>query len=252
MSALELSDVSKYYGERAALSHVSLSLPAGSALGLLGPNGAGKTTTLRLLLGFVDPDEGEVWLKGRDPYDARSRRGIGYLPERLALPPNTTVDAFLRLHGRLTGLTGGELEEEIESVSAMTGITDRRQDVMGGLSKGLAQRVGFAQAFLGSPSVLLLDEPTSGLDPIGMREARDWIGQARDRGASVLVSSHLLSEVERVCDTIAILNHGVVVAYGPIDEVVRPGEELEDAFIRLVDGSAETAIPRERTDAHRG
>jgi ABC-2 type transport system ATP-binding protein len=252
MSVIELSGVSKYYGERAALSNVTLSLPSGSALGLLGPNGAGKTTTLRLLLGFVKPDEGEVWLQGLDPYDARSRRGVGYLPERLALPPNTSVDGFLRLHGGLAGLAGDELEDEIESVCALTGISDRRPDVMGGLSKGLAQRVGFAQAFLGSPSVLVLDEPTSGLDPIGMREARDWIAQARARGASVLVSSHLLSEVERVCDTIAILNHGVMAAYGPMDEVVRPGEELEDAFIRLVDGGAETAAPAGAVDAHRG
>ena len=115
-----------------------------------------------------------------------------------------------------------------------TGLGDRGSDRLGGLSKGLAQRVGFAQALLGDPELLLLDEPTSGLDPLGVRDARDWILAARARGASVLVSSHVLSEVERTCDQIAILNQGRVAAQGPLAELLRPGESLEDAFVRSV------------------
>ena len=116
----------------------------------------------------------------------------------------------------------------------MRGLTDRSRERIASLSKGLAQRVGFAQAFLAQPEVMLLDEPTSGLDPIGVREARDWILAAKERGCAVLVSSHLLSEVERTCDRVAILNEGKIAADGTIDEVIREGESLEDAFVRLV------------------
>ncbi len=236
MNALELDGVSKRFGARRALADVSLSLPAGSALGLLGPNGAGKTTLLRLALGFARPAGGQVRLRGRDPADPASREAVGYLPERQALPARMTVRAYLQLHGRLAGLSGIELEREIDAAGALTGIAGRMRDRLGGLSKGLAQRVSFAQAVLGDPELLLLDEPTSGLDPLGMRDARDWIVRARERGCTVLVSSHVLSEVERVCDRVAILYEGQIVASGTLDEVVASGESLEDAFVRLVGG----------------
>jgi ABC-2 type transport system ATP-binding protein len=235
--ALELSGVSKSYRGRRALIDVSLALPAGSALGLLGPNGAGKTTALRLLLGLCRPDAGRVDLQSYDPADPASRRGIGYLPERLVLPQRMEVEDFLALHGRLAGLVGDRLAYELDAVCEQTGISDRRLERIGSLSKGLAQRVGFAQALLGEPKLLLLDEPSSGLDPIGMRDAREWVAAARDRGCSVLISSHLLSEVERVCDRIVILYEGRVSAHGPIDEIVAEGEALEDAFVRLVGAS---------------
>jgi ABC-2 type transport system ATP-binding protein len=147
-----------------------------------------------------------------------------------------TVDSFLRLHGRLAGVAGFDLEREVERVSELTGIADRLDDALGGLSKGLGQRVGFAQAFIGRPTLLLLDEPTSGLDPIGMREARDWIAAARAGGSTVLVSSHVLSEVERTCDRVAILHEGNLLVEGPIGDVVQGDEQLEDAFVRLVRG----------------
>jgi ABC-2 type transport system ATP-binding protein len=234
MSILELAAVSKRYGGRTALEEVSLAIPRGSALGLLGPNGAGKTTTLRLLLGFTRASRGQVRLRGLSPLDPASRLGVAYLPERLALPSRMTVRGFLELHGTLAGLAGEERARQIDAVLERTGLSDRVQDRLGGLSKGLAQRVGFAQALLGEPELLLLDEPTSGLDPLGVRDARDWILAARARGASVLVSSHVLSEVERTCDQIAILNHGRVAAQGPLADLVRPGETLEDAFVRSV------------------
>jgi ABC-2 type transport system ATP-binding protein len=236
MYALELSGVSKRYGSRAALQDVDLRVAPGEALGLLGPNGAGKTTVLRLLLGFARPSQGRVALRGSDPSLSASRRGVAYLPERLRLPARMTVRALLHLHGRLAGLDGAELEREIDEVLERTGLADRSGDRIGGLSKGLSQRVGFAQALLGRPEVLLLDEPTSGLDPIGIRDARDWIQHARERGATVLVSSHVLSEVERVCDHAAILHEGRVAAQGPIQELVGAGETLEDAFVKAVRG----------------
>jgi len=237
LTALEFSGVSKHFGERYALRGVDLSLAAGSALGLLGPNGAGKTTALRLLLGFTAPSEGSVRVRGLSPENPASRIGVAYLPERLKLPARMSVRRFLRLHGTLAGLVGAEIGREVDAALELTGIADRADDRIGGLSKGLTQRVGFAQALLGRPEFLLLDEPTTGLDPIGVRDARDWIQTARERGCSVLMSSHILSEVERVCDRIAIVNEGRIAASGAVDELVRPGESLEDAFVRVVRGS---------------
>jgi ABC-type multidrug transport system ATPase subunit len=234
VDVIELDQVSKSYGSRSALRDVGLRLGAGSALGLLGPNGAGKTTCLRLLLGFTRPTSGRVRLRGRSPLDPRSREGVAYLPERLQLPARMTVRGLLALHATLAGLDRGEASGEIDRVLELTGLADRARERIGSLSKGLGQRVGFAQAFLGHPQVLLLDEPTSGLDPIGIREARDWIADVRTRGCAVVVSSHVLSEVERTCDRVAIVDRGRVAAEGPIEELVSHGESLEDVFVRVV------------------
>ncbi len=234
MFALELVGVTKRYGQRHALRDLDLSLAAGSALGLLGPNGAGKTSALRMLLGFTKASAGTVRLQGLSPRDPASRIGVAYLPERLTLPGRMTVLSFLRHHAALARLHGAELESDVEAVLEQTGLSARTLDRLGSLSKGLIQRVGFAQAFLAKPKLLIFDEPTSGLDPIGVRDARDWILAARERGCSILMSSHLLSEVERTCDQVAIIDEGTLVAKGGIDELVEEGETLEDAFVRLV------------------
>jgi ABC-2 type transport system ATP-binding protein len=234
MNALELVAVSKRYPGRTALAGVSFAVPVGATVGLLGPNGAGKTTTLRLLLGFARPSGGAIRLQGRDPGDPEARAGLGYLPERLALPARASVRSILSLHGRLIGLSGLGLRRAVDDAIERTGIADRAADAAGGLSKGLAQRVGFAAALLGEPKLLLLDEPTSGLDPIGVRDARDWIVDVRARGATVLVSSHVLSEIERICDHVVVLDGGSIVASGLLTDVLEAGESLEDAFVRLV------------------
>lgn len=241
MAALEWTAISKRYGGRQALADVSFALPEGACLGLLGPNGAGKTTALRLALGQTRPDSGRVRLGGLDPADPASRIGLGWLPERLALPARARVRSFLRLHARLAGFDRRRADGEVEAVLATTGLAERAGESLGSLSKGLAQRLGFAQALLGQPRLLLLDEPTSGLDPIGVRDARDWIQAARRRGASVLVSSHQLSEVERTCDHVVILQGGRIAASGRLADVVRGGESLEDAFVRLVGGGGAPA-----------
>jgi ABC-2 type transport system ATP-binding protein len=236
MIAVEWVDAVKRYGSRAALAGVSLRVAAGEALGLLGPNGAGKTTALRLLLGFARASAGGVSLFGRDPRDPAARRGVGYLPERLVLPERATVRGFLRLQGALAGLEASVRDAEVDAALATVGLADRARERIGGLSKGLRQRLGFANALLGRPALLVLDEPTSGLDPLGIRDARGWIQSARERGAALLVSSHTLSEVERTCDRVAILNDGRLAASGALADLVGPGESLEDAFVRAVRG----------------
>jgi len=249
MIALELAGVSKRYGLRRALERVNLALPAGTAVGLLGPNGAGKTTALRLLLGFTRPTLGSVRLRGRDPYDPRSREGLGYLPERLRLPARMSLSAFLHLHGALAGLEGRALERAVEAVIERTGLRERTHELLGSLSKGLAQRAGFAQALLGEPELLFLDEPGSGLDPLGVRDARDWIRAARGQGRTLLISSHVLTEVEKVCDHIVILHEGRVVTSGALDALLLAGESLEDAFVRIVRGNQGAAAPVAGTTA---
>ncbi len=235
MIALELAAVSKHYRGRAALRELNLAVPTGASVGLLGQNGAGKTTALRILLGLCSPTRGHARLCGRDPREPAARRGVGYLPERLALPPAHSALTFLRLHAALAGLSGSECEKAVWRSLELTGLRARARDPLGGFSKGLAQRVGFAQALLAEPQVLILDEPTSGLDPLGVRDAREWIGAARARGATVLVSSHVLSEIERTCEFIVILHEGAALKSGPLDALVVPGETLEDAFVRALE-----------------
>jgi ABC-2 type transport system ATP-binding protein len=236
MIAFELASVSKLYSGRRALDRVNLAVPIGAAVGLLGPNGAGKTTALRLLLGFVRPSTGGVRVRGLSPSDPRSREGLGYVPERPAFAPRMTIRELLRLHGGLIGLEGDALEHEVHARLHETGLDDRAHVRVGGLSKGLLQRVAFAQALLGDPELLLLDEPTSGLDPLGVRDARDWILAARQRGRTLLVSSHVLTEVERTCDHVVILHQGRIAASGPLTDVLLAGESLEDAYVRIVRG----------------
>ena len=236
MLTLELTGAVKRYGSRTALAGVDLRVAAGEALGLLGPNGAGKTTALRLLLGFTRPDAGSVTLFGRAPGDPASRQGVGYLPERLVLPERMSVRGFLRLQAALAGIESAARSTEVDAVLGTVGLMDRAGERIGGLSKGLRQRVGFANALLGRPALLILDEPTSGLDPIGIRDARGWLQAARERGAAVLLCSHTLSEVERICDRVAILNEGRLATSGALAELARPGESLEDVFVRAVRG----------------
>jgi ABC-2 type transport system ATP-binding protein len=232
-NAIEWRAASKRYGSRTALDGLDLAIPIGSSWGLLGPNGAGKTTALRLALGFARASAGHVSLQGFAPSDPRSRAGLGLLPERLALPGRATPAQWLALHAELCGISR-DAENAIASVLERTGILDRAHEPIAALSKGLRQRLGFATVLLGAPALLVLDEPGSGLDPLGIRDARGWIEAERARGATVLVCSHQLSEVERTCDHVAILDRGRVVASGALRTLVGAGETLEDVFVRAV------------------
>ena len=216
--AVWCSDLRKRYGRRTAVDGVSFSVGRGEVVGLLGPNGAGKTSVIKMLLGLVRPDAGEVLLLGRPGTDPRARARVGYLPELFRYQPWLTPAEVLALHVRLAGaaIPAGERRECL----AVVGLADRAGDRVGGFSKGMQQRLGLAVALVARPELVVLDEPTSALDPIGRADVRDLLLSLRQRGVAVLLNSHLIGEVERVCDRVVILDRGRVAAAGSLTELL--------------------------------
>ncbi len=218
---LVAAGVSKRYGRTHALDGVALEVGPGELVGLLGPNGAGKSTLVKIACGLVRPSSGHVEVAGAPAGSAAARRSFGYLAELFRFPGWMTADEVLTLHQRLASSEGGPAER-IELLG-LVGLHDARELRVAAMSKGMQQRLGIAQALVGSPPLLLLDEPTSALDPAGRRLVRDLLVELRGRGISVLLNSHLLSEVERVCDHVVIVDHGRVVAAGTPDELRHEG-----------------------------
>lgn len=237
-AALELLDLVVEFPARGeivrALEGVSLQVQPGTVFGFLGPNGAGKTTTMHVLLGFVEPTSGSARIFGEDVRKSIARRRIGYLPEHPETYRFLTARELLDMAGRLFGMKGEALRGRIAELLRMVnleGAADRR---IGTYSRGMMQRVGLAQALINDPDLVILDEPTGGLDPLGRMEVRSVIADLRARGKTVFFSSHELSEVELVCDHIAILARGRVVAQGAATQLVQPNERLEQFFLRVV------------------
>ena len=243
-TALEVSALSKSYGPRPALAQVDLRVQAGELVGLLGPNGAGKSTLTKVACGLVTPTAGAARVCGWPAGTAPARRSLGYLAETFRFPGWATATELLEFHQRLAGSPGGELErgEALEAV----GLADSAGVRVEAMSKGMQQRLGIAQAMLGSPRLLLLDEPTSALDPAGRRVVRDLLEGQRSRGVAVLLNSHLLSEVELVCDRVVILSGGRVVTEGRPSELTRPrGVEVRTANgVRRFDAASREDAPR--------
>jgi ABC-2 type transport system ATP-binding protein len=234
----------KRYGPVEALRGVDLEVGEGQLVGLLGPNGAGKSTLVKILVGLVRATDGAAEVGGSRAGSRAARARLGYLAELFRFPGWYSADEVLELHQRLAGSTGGEAERRrLLELVVLDEAADRRVD---GMSKGMQQRLGIAQALVGEPRVLLLDEPTSALDPVGRRIVRELLEGLRDRGTSVLLNSHLLSEVELVCDHVAILRGGEVVAAGRPHDLAKPrGIELEtDEGTRLVEGATREDAPR--------
>ena len=243
-AALAVRGLGKRYGAVHALKGVDLDVAEGELVGLLGPNGAGKSTLVKIAVGLVRPGSGEVRIAGARAGSREARRALGYLAELFRFPGWYTADEVLELHQRLAGSSGGAGERKrLLELVALAEASDRRVD---GMSKGMQQRLGLAQALVGNPSVLLLDEPTSALDPVGRRTVRLLLEELRGRGVTVLLNSHLLSEVELVCDRVAILLDGEVVAAGTPHELSRPrGVELEtDQGASHVAGATRDDVPR--------
>jgi len=216
--AVWCSGLRKRYGRRTAVDGVSLTVGRGEVVGLLGPNGAGKTSVIKMLMGLVRPDAGEVLLLGRSARDPRARARVGYLPELFRYQPWLTAVEVLNLHVRLAGADVPPVQRR--ECLALVGLADRGADRVSGFSKGMQQRLGLAVALVARPDLVVLDEPTSALDPLGRADVRDLLLSLGVRGVAVLLNSHLIGEVERVCDRVVILDRGRIAASGTLAELL--------------------------------
>lgn len=204
-----------------ALSGIDFSVPRGQVFGLLGPNGSGKSTTMKLLLGLLRPSRGSLRVLNADPQDVGVKSRIGYMPEESYLYPYLSADETLRLYGRLLGLAEQDHRARTDELLEMIGLTHARKRPIGEFSKGMARRISLAQALLNDPELILLDEPTAGLDPLGCRQFKDLILHLARRGKTIVLCSHLLGDVEDVCDRIAILFNGRICAEGRMRDLLQ-------------------------------
>jgi ABC-2 type transport system ATP-binding protein len=222
-----------------AVRDLNLEVAAGQIYGLLGPNGSGKSTTLKIILGLVTPTRGESRIFGRDSDRVASRESVGFLPESPYFYKFLTGEETLRFYGKLCGLRGAALKSRVDEMLVLVGLTSARKRRLGGYSKGMLQRIGLAQALIQEPALLVLDEPTAGVDPAGAREIRDLILELKTRGITVLLSSHLLGQVQEICDRVGILANGVLVREGALSDLLavenQTGLVLENAAPELID-----------------
>jgi ABC-2 type transport system ATP-binding protein len=231
--AIEITNLKKAYGRTVALHDLNLTVQPGEVFGFLGPNGAGKTTTVKILLGLVRPSSGEARIFGRSTTNPEARRQVGYLPENFRFQEWLTGRELLELHADLSDMSRADRERRIPKVLRLVGLEDRGDERIKTYSKGMMQRIGLAQAIIHEPRLVLLDEPTSALDPIGRREVRDLIRTLSGSGMTVFLNSHLLSEVEMVCDRVAIIDRGRIVESGRLDDVMRGEPELSLSVDRV-------------------
>ena len=235
---IELNSVTKRYGSLLAVDDVTFSVKAGEYFALIGPNGAGKTTIVRMLLDFTQPTSGSLSLNDLPSTDAACRRGIGYVAENLRIPPYLSGWQYLQRCAELLDLAPADAKNECRRIVGLIGMEGREHTKAGTYSKGMVQRFGLGAALMGRPRLLILDEPVSGLDPIGIRKIRLLLESLKAERTTIFLNSHFLSEVEKICDTVAIIDHGRLLVKDSIASIVRDGETLEDLFVRLVKGSA--------------
>jgi ABC-2 type transport system ATP-binding protein len=237
--AIEARDLSKRYGEVLAVDRVSFTVGHGEVVGFLGPNGAGKTTTMRMLTGFLPATDGSALIAGHDIFGdpLAARRVVGYLPENLPLYPEMSVEGYLGYVSRIKDVPRAGRREAVDRAVERCGLREVRRRMIGALSKGFRQRVGLAQAIVHDPPVLILDEPTVGLDPIQIREIRGLIAElaSPEQGElrhSVILSTHILAEVEAICRRVILIHEGRKVIDAPLEELTAGGRSLEEVFGR--------------------
>lgn len=214
-------------GKITAVRDLTLNVEAGHVYGLLGPNGSGKSTTMKIVLGLVTPTSGRTFIFGKDSRDVESREAVGFLPENPYFYKFLTGKETIEFYGKLCGLGGKMLDARTKELLALVGLEDAKDRRVGGYSKGMLQRIGLAQALVQEPRLLVLDEPTAGVDPTGSHEIRDLILKFKERGITVLLCSHLLSQVQEICDRIGIMNRGVLVREGQLDELIAIENQTE-------------------------
>jgi len=219
--AIETDSLTKNYGGLIAVNNLNLKVQKNSIHGFLGPNGAGKTTTLKMLMGLLKPSKGSAKVLGREVHvdDANSRLKIGYMPELPKFPKHLKCIELLDIYGKMYNMTKQQRAEQIPKLINLVGLKGREKDYIGKYSKGMQQRIGIAQALLNNPELVILDEPSIGLDPVGMVEVRELIKEIAKDGRTVFLSSHLLFEVEQICDHVTIINKGSVLASDTVQTV---------------------------------
>lgn len=213
-----------------ALTAVSLQVPKGQVYGLLGPNGAGKTTLIKILLGIIRRTGGQASVLGHVAGSMAARRNIGYLPENHRIPAHLTANTALEYYGGLSGMSTGQVRRRAPDLLESVGLKGREKERVSGYSKGMLQRLGLAQSMLHKPQLIILDEPTDGVDPVGRREIRDVLRSLAIQGHSIFLNSHLLQEIELVCDSVAILNRGQLLRTGSVKELTAA---LADAPVQM-------------------
>ena len=239
-TAIDVTDLSKTYREglvfrkiHNALSHVSLSVKRGEVFGLLGPNGAGKTTLIKVLLGILHPNQGSATVLDLPAGSKSARRKIGYLPENLVFPRHHTGRSALYFYGRLSEMSESQIRSRENELWRLVGLQGREHEPVRRYSKGMRQRLGLAQAMLHDPDLMVFDEPTDGLDPMGRQEIRSVLDQLKERGKTVFLNSHILQEVELVCDRVAILSLGKLRGIGTIDELIENHPHASKATVTI-------------------
>jgi len=225
--AIETHGLRKVYGEKVAVDDLTLTVERGEVFGFLGPNGAGKSTTIKMLLSLAKPTAGDARLLGHPLGDPHVRARVGFLPEHFRFHEWLTATEFLRLHAQLYGMPSDRLQRRVPELLALVGLSGDATRKLRDFSKGMLQRVGLAQALLNAPDLVFLDEPTSGLDPLGRRLVRDIIRDLRERGTTVFLNSHFLSEVEITCDRVAFIKNGRVVRMASLQSLVEGETEVE-------------------------
>ena len=233
---IELKNVTKRYDSLTAVDNVSFSVMTGEYFALLGPNGAGKTTIVKMLLDFTRPTSGSLSLSGIPSTHAECRTSIGYLAENHHIPSCLSGWQYLLRCAELLDVSRSDAMDQCRRIVELIGMQGKEDAKVGTYSKGMIQRFGLGAALMGDPKLLILDEPTSGLDPIGIREIRQLLESLKGQGMTIFLNPHLLSEVEKICDTAAILNRGKLLVKDAISAIVKDGETLEDVFVRLVKG----------------
>lgn len=210
-----------------AVDDVSFTIAPGEVYGLIGPNGSGKSTTMKALLGLVAPTAGRCAIFGHDSTKVDSRQDVGFLPENPYFYKHLSGEETIRFYGKLCGMRGKELKERANELLELVGLEDARKRRLGGYSKGMLQRIGLAQALVQDPRLLILDEPTAGVDPIGSRQIRDLILTLKERGFTVFLCSHLLEQVQEVCDRVGIIHQGRLVQEGSLEDLIAIEDQTE-------------------------
>jgi ABC-2 type transport system ATP-binding protein len=229
---IALNSIVKKFGVFTAVDNITYRIEKGEYFALLGPNGAGKTTVVRMLLDFIKPTSGSIFIDGIPVSNPESRKRVGYLAEHHMIPSHLSGLEYLKRHASLIGLVGKDASMEVDRLLEVVSMKGREKETSAAYSKGMKQRIGLAAALLGQPKLLILDEPVTGLDPIGIRDVRNILENLRDNGVTVFLNSHFLSEVEKTCRTLAIMNHGKILVKDSIRSIIKDDETLEDVFIK--------------------